>query len=81
LRKPLGSLDAWAAYQRGLWHLGKFAREDNALAEKFFREAIDLDPTFAGGYRGLGYAQFQAAMSGFKKRSLPEAQSSAEALA
>jgi adenylate cyclase len=81
LRKPAGSLDAWAAYQRGLWHLGKFAREDNALAEKFFREAIDLDPTFAGGYRGLGYAQFQATMSGFQKRSLPEVQSSAEALA
>jgi adenylate cyclase len=81
LRKPPGILDAWAAYQRGLWHLGKFAREDNVLAEKFFREAIDLDPTFAGGYRGLGYAQFQAAMSGFQKRSLPEVQSSAEALA
>jgi adenylate cyclase len=29
----------------------------------------------------LGYAQFQAAMSGFQKRSLPEVQSSAEALA
>ena len=81
LRKPPGSLDAWAAYQRGLWHLGKFAREDNALAKKFFREAIDLDPTFAGGYRGAGYAEFQAAMSGFQKCSLPEAQSSAEALA
>ena len=80
LRKAPGSLDAWAAYQRGLWHLGKFAREDNALAEKFFREVVDLDPTFAGGYRGLGYAQFQAAMSGFQKRSLPEVQSSAEAL-
>ena len=80
MRKAPENLDAWAAYQRGLWHLGKFAREDNALAEKFFREVVDLDPTFAGGYRGLGYAQFQAAMSGFQKRSLPEVQSSAEAL-
>jgi adenylate cyclase len=81
LRKPPGSLDTWTAYQRGLWHLSKFAREDNALAEKFFQEAIDLDPAFAGGYRGLGYAQFQATMSGFQKRSLAEGQSSAEALA
>ena len=64
LRKSPESLDAWTAYQRGLWHLGKFTREDNALAEKFFVEAIALDPTFAGGYRGLGYAQFQATMSG-----------------
>src|SRR5262249_30424210 len=23
MRKPPGSLDAWAAYQRGLWHFGK----------------------------------------------------------
>jgi adenylate cyclase len=23
MRKPPGSLDAWAAYQRGLWHLGR----------------------------------------------------------
>jgi adenylate cyclase len=68
MRKQPGSLDAWAAYQRGLWHLGKFARDDNALAEKFFREAVDLDPTFAGGYRGLGYAEFQATMSGFRQR-------------
>jgi adenylate cyclase len=53
MRKPPGSLDAWAVYQRGSWHLGKFTLQDNALAEKLFREAVDLDPTFAGGYRGL----------------------------
>src|SRR5215467_101006 len=48
MRKPPGSLDAWAAYQRGLWHLGKATREHHAQAEKFFQQAIDLDPTFAG---------------------------------
>ena len=37
MRKPPGNLDAWGAYQRGLWHLGKAATAaDNALAEKFF---------------------------------------------
>ncbi len=56
LRKPPGSLDAWAAYQRGLWHLSKASAEDNALAEKFFQRAIDLDPIFAGGYTGLAAA-------------------------
>src|SRR5499427_5725062 len=35
MRKPPGSLDAWAAYQRGLWHLNKVTTEDNALAEQF----------------------------------------------
>jgi hypothetical protein len=25
MRKPPGNLDAWVAYQRGLWHVGKTA--------------------------------------------------------
>ncbi len=53
MRKPPASLDAWEIYQRGLWHLGKGSAEDNTLAETFFRQAVDLDPIFAGGYIGL----------------------------
>ena len=53
MRKPPGSLDAWAAYQRGLWHFSKFTADDNTVAQKFFQQAIDLDPNFAGGYWGL----------------------------
>jgi adenylate cyclase len=56
LRKPPESLDAWGAYQRGLWHLSKASAEDNALAEKFFQRAIDLDPMFVGGCTGLSDA-------------------------
>jgi len=80
MRKPPGSVDAWAAYQRGLWHLHKFRPDDNALAQNFFQRAIDIDPTFAGGYKGLALAQGQAA-SVLLTRSLAEAQSSAEVLA
>jgi adenylate cyclase len=61
MRKPPDSLDAWAAYQRGLWHLVKYGVEDNALAQRFFQSAIDLDPAFAGGYKGLCIAKNQAA--------------------
>jgi adenylate cyclase len=32
MRKPPESLDAWAAYQRGLWHLERATRGDNTLA-------------------------------------------------
>ena len=53
MRKPPASLDAWGAYQRGMWHLSKASDEDNVLAEKFFQRAVDLDPMFAGGYIGL----------------------------
>jgi adenylate cyclase len=60
LRKP-GSLDAWAAYQRGLWHLSKYTVNDIALAQSFFQQAIDCDPSFSRGYGGLAIAQIQAA--------------------
>ena len=79
LRKPPTSLDAWAAYQRGLWHFNNVTPEDTALAKKFFQQAIDLDQTFAGGYKGL------SAVLGnepdYEGRDLPETARSAEALA
>jgi adenylate cyclase len=71
MRKPPGSLDAWAAYQRGLWHFSKSTPNDNALAESFFQQAIDLDPSFAGGYTGLAYAQTRAA-GAYGTRTLTE---------
>ena len=79
MRKPPGSLDAWAAYQRGLWHLSKYTVDDIQLAEKFFRQAIDLDPTFSGGYGSLAGALGQAA--DLLTRGLPETLNLAEALA
>ena len=79
VRKPPDSLDAWAAYQRGLWHLSEANPDDNTIAQRFFQQAIDLDPTFAGGYSGLALAQLQAAAV-YQKLGLLEAQSSAEAL-
>jgi adenylate cyclase len=80
MRKPPQILDAWAAYQRGLWHLSKANPDDDTVAQNFFRQAIDLDPTFAAGYSALALAQLQAAAV-YQKLSLLEAQSSAEALA
>ena len=62
MRKPPETLDAWGAYQRGLWHLSKAIAEENALAEKFFQRAIDLDPIFVGGYTGLAAAINRAAL-------------------
>jgi adenylate cyclase len=79
MRKPPGSLDAWAAYQRGLWYLEKATGGDNAIAGKFFRQAIDLDPNFADSYCGLALAQIVAATL-FQSSDLSEAQGSAERL-
>src|ERR1700731_69575 len=71
IRKPPESLDAWAAYQRGLWHLSKANSEDDTIAQNFFRQAIDLDPTFAPGYSALALAPLQAAAI-YQKLSLPK---------
>ena len=53
VRKPPASLDAWGAYQRGLWHFGKANAADYRLAEEYFQRAIDLDPNFSRGYTWL----------------------------
>src|SRR5580692_7339997 len=65
IRKPPESLDAWAAYPRGLWHLSKANSEDDTIAQNFFRQATDLDPTFAPGYSALALAQLQGAIAEF----------------
>jgi adenylate cyclase len=53
MRKPPASLDAWGAHQRGMWHLSRASAEDDTLAQRFFQQAVDLDPMFAGGYIGM----------------------------
>jgi adenylate cyclase len=80
MRKPPGNLDAWAAYQRGLWYLSKATADDNEIAQRYFQQAIDLDASFSGGYRGLVMAQFEAAAV-FQKRGLSDMQCSVEPLA
>ena len=80
MRKPPESLDAWTAYQRGLWHLSHVTADENALAEKFFRQSIELDPTFAGGHTGLAYALANAGNT-FQQMDFNEAMGAAEASA
>lgn len=46
-RKPSENLDAWECYQRGLWHLYRFNRNDNVEAQALFRRAASLDPGFS----------------------------------
>jgi adenylate cyclase len=76
-RKPPGNLNAWEAYQRGLWHLCQVTADDNQAAQEFFRQAIGLDPTFSGGYTGLSEALDRAAVV-WHTRELAEAQRLAE---
>ena len=56
LRKPPERLDAWEAYQRGLWHFNKYRSEENKTALGFFNQAMTLDPNFAPGHYGYALA-------------------------
>ena len=80
MRRPPDNLDTWAAYQRGLWHFCKMSAADNALAQKFFQQAIECGPTFSGGYKGVAMALLQGTTA-FQTRRPPEVQSMSEELA
>ena len=58
LRKPPENLDAWESYQRGLWHTFQYKPEDRERTLSFFHRAIELDPSFASAYAGLGFALY-----------------------
>jgi TolB-like protein/DNA-binding SARP family transcriptional activator len=66
--KPPESLDAWEAHHRGLWHMYRFDRENNAQAQRFFETAVRLDPGFARPYAGLSFTHFQSAFLGWGER-------------
>lgn len=66
--KPPSSLDAWEAYHRGLWHMYRFARTDNARARHFFEMAVRLDPGFARAHAGLSFTHWQGAFQGWAER-------------
>lgn len=68
---PTEHLGAWAAYHRGLWHMYRFNKRDNALAQTLFTRAVELDPGFARAHAGLSFTHFQTALLGF----LPDAES------
>jgi adenylate cyclase len=53
LRKPPESLDAWEAYQRGLWHLGKINEAETRRALDFLQRAIALDTRFSPAYSAM----------------------------
>ncbi len=61
LVKPAGSLTAWEAYHRGLWHMYQFTVAENGLALAEFQEAARLDPTFARAHAGISFTHWQNA--------------------
>jgi adenylate cyclase len=72
-RKPPESLDTWEAYQRGMWHLWRFTREDSVEARRLFQQATARDPDFAPAHAGFAYGHFLADLFGYPDADLEEA--------
>lgn len=66
--KPPETLDAWEAHHRGLWHMYRFRREDNALARHWFELATRLEPSFSRPHAGLSFTHWQSAFQGWGDR-------------
>jgi len=66
--KAPDSLNAWEAFHRGLWHMYRFTREDNLLAQRFFRSSLRLDPTFARAHAGMSFTHWQNAFQRWENR-------------
>jgi DNA-binding SARP family transcriptional activator len=65
---PPTSLNAWQAYHRGLWHMYRFTKTENAQAQHFFQMALQQDPTFARAYAGLSFTHWQNAFQHWADR-------------
>lgn len=68
LIKPADSLDAWESYHRGLWHMYNFTVDENARAAAFFRQSVNLDPTFSRSWAGLSFTHWQNAFQRWDDR-------------
>jgi adenylate cyclase len=55
--KPPESLDAWGCVIRGLWHLGRFTKDDNDQALQLLRRAVALSPAYAKAHSVLAFAE------------------------
>lgn len=66
--KPPASLDAWEAYHRGLWHMYRFTKDENAQARHFFEMAVKLDPAYSRAYAGLSFTHWQSAFQHWADR-------------
>ena len=71
MRKPPESLDAWDAYQRGMWHMSKCEPAENGLARTFFQRATELDPAYAPAQSALAWSHMMSA-SIFSEMSIAE---------
>lgn len=70
-RKDPANFDAWDYCIRARWHLWRFNQEDSAEAKRLSREALGIDPGFAGAWADLASLYVIDVLFGWR-RSTPE---------
>jgi adenylate cyclase len=81
LAKPTTNLAAYEYVLRGRGAFSHDTRDTNDEAIELFQHAIDLDPNYADAYAALGYAYYEAVISGwseFRKEDLERAEALAQ---
>ncbi len=53
-------MGAWEAYQRGLWHLYRYTKDDISQARRLFQQAADIDLNLGLAHAGLAEANYYA---------------------
>ena len=59
------NLDAWECYQRGLWNMWDYSRENHQKALELLSRATELDPKFSTAYGYLCYAYYEGVVMGW----------------
>ncbi len=79
IRRHPDSVDAWAAYQRGMWLFSRIGNGTAAEAAAWFRRATAIDPNYAPGHYGLALTLLHDG-SAFIPGAPPDWQAQGEAL-
>jgi adenylate cyclase len=59
LHKSSENLEAWEAYERGLWHFGQCGIEENEKARNYLQQAIKLEPHLSKAHQWMVYVHVQ----------------------
>jgi TolB-like protein/Tfp pilus assembly protein PilF len=78
--KRTGDLNAWDAYQQGLWHLYRHTLDDHAAARRLFERVIAMDPGFGQAHAALATAHIWSVMFAYTN-DIPAAIAAATAAA
>ena len=66
------NLDAWDLYQRGLWHLYHYTKDDLEQARDLFRQATQIDPGLGAAFSGLAESYYFSLVYGHSDTPEPD---------